>query len=107
MYQLSGFGWAAAERGGELAGDDTDASDIDRIWTIDASHGGSDHITTGAGDDIIIGGEDGELVVGQQIATDGAAETVIEDTEQGDGDEILAGDGKNLVFVAGGIALPR
>ena len=56
--------WAAAERGGLLAGDDYDATDIDRIWTIDPSHGGNDSITTGTGDDIIIGGEDGELVVG-------------------------------------------
>ena len=50
-----------------LAGDDGDATDIDRIFSTEPDHGGNDTITTGDGDDIIIGGEDGELVQGVQI----------------------------------------
>ena len=46
--------WVAAERGGALAGDDLDPADIDRIWSLDPDDGGSDTITTGAGDDIVI-----------------------------------------------------
>src|SRR6185295_18063577 len=48
---------------GTLSGDDTNASDIDRVFSTNPDHGGNDNITTGSGDDIIIGGEDGELVV--------------------------------------------
>src|SRR5207248_2954821 len=64
--------YAAAERGGTLAGDDLDPSDIDRIWSLTSGVGGSDTITIGAGDDIVIGG---------------AAD-----------DTIAAGEGRNLVF---------
>ena len=39
--------------------DDVDPSDIDRIYSTDPDHGGSDNITTGDGQDIIIGGEGG------------------------------------------------
>jgi len=61
--------------------------------------GGSDQITTGAGDDIIIGGEDGELVVDASIAVHTAIPRVVmADTVRGDGDTIVAGDGRNLVF---------
>ena len=60
-----------------LSGDDIDPADIDRIFSTEPDHGGSDTITTGAGDDIIIGGEDGELVQGIHIAGSGAAEVVV------------------------------
>ena len=39
--------WTAAERGGTLPGDDADASDIDRIRSLDPALGGDDTITTG------------------------------------------------------------
>ena len=49
--------------GGMLSGDDSDAEDdIDRIFSTDPDHGGIDTIMTGDGDDIIIGGEDGEEI---------------------------------------------
>src|SRR5439155_12357319 len=60
--------------------------------------GGNDAITTGSGDDIVIGGEDGELVVSTAIADNVYdAMHVIADA-RGDGDTIVAGDGRNLVF---------
>ncbi|MEY2518221.1 MAG: large repetitive protein, partial [bacterium] len=91
--------WTAAERGGTLAGDDLDAADIDRIWSLDPDHGGSDVITTGAGDDIVIAGEDGELVDDVSISGFNAvARNVVRDTVRGDGDSVNAGDGRNLVF---------
>ena len=67
--------WTAGERGGTLAGDDATPSDIDRIFSTEPDHGGNDTITTGDGDDIIIGGEDGEIVIDVKIdghAGDGA-----------------------------------
>ena len=54
---------AATPAAGTRAGDDDDPSEIDRIWSTDSGHGGNDVITTGDGDDIIIGGEDGEIVM--------------------------------------------
>ena len=79
-----------------LPGDDSDAMDIDRIWSTDPDHGGSDSITTGDGDDIIIGGEDGELVVDTIIGVPSdIARTVVSDS---DGDTIDAGQGNNIVF---------
>src|SRR6185295_19332931 len=41
---------------------DGNNQDIDLIKTIDPDFGGSDTITAGSGDDIIFGGEDGEIV---------------------------------------------
>ena len=52
-----------AAAGGSLPGDDTNAGDIDRIVSTEPDHGGNDTITTGDGDDIVLGGEDGEIVV--------------------------------------------
>jgi Ca2+-binding RTX toxin-like protein len=52
--------------------DDSDPADIDRISTTDPNEGGSDSITTGAGNDFILGGTAG--------------------------DEIRAGAGNDLVF---------
>src|SRR5207302_604449 len=89
--------WAAAERGGTLAGDDLNPADIDRIWTLDATHGGSDDITTGNGDDIVIGGDDGELI--DHLSVTGLVAVAPQmriDAHQGD--TIHAGDGPNLVF---------
>ena len=42
--------------------DDSDSSDIDRIETTDPNHGGADHITTGAGFDLVLGGTAGDTV---------------------------------------------
>src|SRR5439155_303521 len=98
--------WTAADFGrfyaattfarGTLSGDDSNALDIDRIFSTEPDHGGNDTITTGAGDDIIIGGEDGELVQGIHIAGSGAPEIVV--AAATDGDTIVAGTGNNLVL---------
>ena len=53
---------------GSLSGDDTVATDIDRIQSTHDDDGGNDVIQTGQGDDIIIGGEDSEIVVDVAIA---------------------------------------
>jgi Ca2+-binding RTX toxin-like protein len=96
--------WTAAERGGTLAGDDADASDIDRVSSIDPDDGGNDLITTGAGDDLVIGGEDGELVVDVEIAgVVTVARTVVADTTNGD--TLVAGDGFNIVLGDNGLIL--
>ena len=79
------------------SGDDEDASDIDRIFSTDPDHGGNDDITTGDGNDIIIGGEDGEIVTDVEIDGTGDSRTVAADTD-GDGDTIDAGQGNNLIF---------
>ena len=88
--------WAARERGGLLAGDDNSAADIDRIWSLDPDVGGNDLITTGTGDDIVIAGEDGELIVGIEIAGSGAPEVIT--TTATNGDTVVAGNGHNIVF---------
>ena len=87
--------WTAAEHAyaPALPGDDNDATDIDRIWSIDTDDGGSDVIHTGQGDDIIIGGEDGEIVTDE----DGPEDTVVV-ADPDNVDEIDAGGGVNLVF---------
>src|SRR5205814_398899 len=54
--------YAARERGGLLAGDDSDPSDVDRIWSLTSGVGGPDTITTGAGDDTILGGADADTI---------------------------------------------
>src|SRR5207253_454830 len=72
---------------------DGNPSDIDRIWSIDPNTGGSDTITTGDGGDVIIGGEDGELVT---ETSNSGAHTV---SAYGPaGDTIDAGNGDNVVF---------
>ena len=43
--------------------DDGIASDIDRISTTDPGQGGNDSITTGAGDDIVLGGVGSDTIV--------------------------------------------
>jgi Ca2+-binding RTX toxin-like protein len=78
--------------------DDDDRSDIDRIESTDVSLGGNDQITTGAGDDIIIGGEDGEIWDNDQIISP-ANVTRIQMPDTTDGDTIIhAGNGYNVVF---------
>ena len=74
-----------------------------RVWTI----------TTGDGTDIIIGGEDGEVVV--DVAVDGLTTTARHVDAAGPGtdagDSIVAGNGRNLVFgegfrlIAAGVAI--
>jgi Ca2+-binding RTX toxin-like protein len=81
---------------GTLAGDDENAADIDRIWTVAPDHGGKDNITTGSGDDIIIAGEDGEIVV--DAIVDGSTHVARYVIPAFDGDVVYAGDGRNLVF---------
>ena len=101
--------WTAADTGrvyadattplaGTLPGDDQNAMDIDRVWSTEPDHGGTDSIITGDGNDIIIGGEDGEIVTDVIIgvASD-VARTVAADAT-GDGDTIDAGQGNNIVF---------
>ena len=49
---------------------DADARDIDRVWSTDTSVGGDDTITTGAGNDIILGGVEADTITagaGQNI----------------------------------------
>jgi Ca2+-binding RTX toxin-like protein/phage tail sheath gpL-like len=76
---------------------DLDASDIDLIYSTDPDYGGNDTITTGSGDDIIIGGEDGELIIDTEIAgVITQASTLVADTTNGD--VINGGDGNNIVF---------
>ncbi|HEY4723026.1 MAG TPA: hypothetical protein VII92_14330, partial [Anaerolineae bacterium] len=48
--------------------EDTDASDIDRIWSTDTAIGGDDTITTGVDNDIVIGGPFADMIT----AGDGA-----------------------------------
>ena len=83
---------------GTLSGDDTGADDIDRAFSTEPDHGGNDIITTGDGDDLIIGGEDGEIVTDVEIeGVVTLTRTVAADTD-GDGDHITAGNGDNLVL---------
>src|SRR5207253_5261011 len=72
---------------------DGDPADIDRIWSRDPNTGGSDDITTGNGADIVIAGEDGELVTelsnaGNHVVTPAGAA----------GDTVHTGNGNNIVF---------
>ncbi|MRR30975.1 calcium-binding protein, partial [bacterium] len=49
---------------------DQDARDIDRVWSTDTAIGGDDTITTGAGNDIVIGGNGADTITagaGQNI----------------------------------------
>jgi len=45
-----------------LAGDDVDATDIDRIFSTEPTDGGNDTITTGAADDLVIGGQASDTI---------------------------------------------
>src|SRR5213078_3503558 len=90
--------WVAVERGGIGPGDDIDPADIDRIQSTSPDDGGSDVITTGSGDDVIVGGEDGELVDDVQISTYTAVARSVSVDPLRLGDSIDAGNGRNLVF---------
>ena len=90
--------WTAREFGGTGAGDDLDAADIDRVLSTDPDDGGSDTITTGSGDDVIVGGEDGEVVSGAHVSSQAAVPTIVGDDPARLGDVINAGNGRNLVF---------
>jgi Ca2+-binding RTX toxin-like protein len=55
--------YARFERDGAVPGADTNPSDIDLIEsTSTTAYGGVDHITTGSGSDIIIGGRFGDII---------------------------------------------
>ena len=88
---------------------DANPDDIDRISSTDPDHGGNDDITTGTGNDIIIAGEDGEIVVDVTIPA-GAGITDETDTPRSvvpqaiDGDTVHAGAGNDLVFGDFGVA---
>ena len=122
--------YTGASFSGASAGDDTDAADIDEIVsTSTALYGGVDTVTSGAGQDIIIGGRyadtinagDGNnLVIGDsgQIRAAGAGTAQlaglaltlgrIETTEYADGgeDSITTGAGKDMILGgAGGDAI--
>ena len=71
-------------------------ADIDRIYSIDPDLGGSDKIITGSGDDIVIGGEDGERI--REVLGAGGAVTQVTDPDPVLGDDINAGDGLNVVL---------
>ena len=77
--------------------DDATPNDIDRIAATDPQHGGNDDITTGTGNDIIIAGEDGELII--DVIIDGVITTPRSVVPQAiDGDTVHAGAGNDLVF---------
>src|SRR5207244_2395171 len=71
----------------DYVGLDNDPSDIDRIASpvdlADAGIGGGDQITTGAGDDIILGGAAGDGI------------------NAGDGDNLVLGDSGQITAAAG------
>jgi Ca2+-binding RTX toxin-like protein len=111
--------WTAAERGGTLPGDDADASDIDRIRSLDPAIGGDDAITTGAGADTIAGGAGADtigagagddLILGDAGWIDAGpsaprGHVISIATDQGAGDTIAAGAGRDTVI--GGIGDDR
>ena len=77
--------------------DDDDRADIDRIVPTEPDHGSNDNISAGGGDDIIIGGEDGKVVVNDEIISPAeVTRTIVADTSNGD--TIDAGNGSNVVF---------
>ncbi|MFL6014724.1 MAG: beta strand repeat-containing protein, partial [Gaiellaceae bacterium] len=90
--------WTAGDFGGTLTGDDLDPSDVDRIIATNRDDGGSDTITTGSGDDVIVGGEDGEIVSGTHVSSQNAVATTVGLDAARPGDSITAGAGRNLVF---------
>jgi Ca2+-binding RTX toxin-like protein len=54
--------WTRADRPGAVTGADGDASDIDLLVGTDPTLGGIDTITTGAGNDIVMGGTAGDTI---------------------------------------------
>jgi Ca2+-binding RTX toxin-like protein len=83
------------------AGDDENPLDIDRIVSTDIRYGGADTITTGDGDDIVLGGADGSQVVKQ---ADGHLDSA-DSRRHVQGDTIDAGNGRNIVFGDSGAVL--
>ena len=84
--------WTAADHGGLLAGDDFDPRDLDRVLSTQTNHGSNDLILSGAGDDIIIAGEDGEII------TENNNHDKFLSAAATDGDHVEAGDGNNIVL---------
>jgi len=95
---------------------DGDPSEIDRIWTTEPGVGGADTIVTGDGEDIVMGGADGD-----DIHTNAANDIVLGDNglldyvsddgdpsdldlvtttypNDGDSDDISCGDGNDIVM---------
>ncbi len=70
--------------------------DLDRIWVLDPDTGGSDVITTGAGNDVVIAGEDGELISegAGKVRAAGQVTTVAAPL----GDTVFAGAGNDIVL---------
>ncbi|MFU8842119.1 MAG: hypothetical protein ACNA8R_15660, partial [Nitriliruptoraceae bacterium] len=90
--------------------DDSDLGDIDRIETTEPGLGGNDQITTGDGDDIIFGGQDGfSLYVELPEGADPTGAILTQVAALGEngeaGDVIFAGHGRNLVFGDNGAIL--
>ena len=77
--------WSAADGGrgyvNALPGDDRDPSDLDRVVSTDTALGGDDTITTGTGDDLVVGGYGKDTL----RASDGRNVVI------GDSGEVLAG----------------
>ena len=70
--------------------------DLDRIWVLDPDTGGGDVITTGAGNDVVIAGEDGELISegAGKVRAAGQVTTVLAPL----GDTVFAGAGNDIVL---------
>jgi Ca2+-binding RTX toxin-like protein len=80
--------WTGAAFGGSGAGDDLDPSDIDQIVsTSTGAAGGADSISTGAGQDIVIGGRFGDTIAA------------------GGGDNLLIGDSARISAAGSGAPL--
>ncbi|HZB76199.1 MAG TPA: Calx-beta domain-containing protein [Solirubrobacteraceae bacterium] len=75
---------------------DADPADLDRIWVTDPDTGGSDTITTGAGHDVVIAGEDGELI--SEGTGKVRASAQVTTAVAPSGDTVFAGAGNDIVL---------
>ena len=73
---------------------DRDPTDLDRVQSTDTDTGGTDTITTGRGDDVVIGGEDGERIT---ETGSGAGVAQVTSPFGANGDTIHAGAGNDIV----------
>ncbi|HEX4527586.1 MAG TPA: hypothetical protein VH108_12695 [Gaiellaceae bacterium] len=76
---------------------DTNPATLDRVFSIDPATGGNDTITVGNGDDIAVGGNDGQLVTETPGPAPGTWTSHVALTAT-KGDTITAGNGRKLVF---------
>ena len=65
--------------------EDDAPADLDRIFSVDVAIGGTDKITTGQGDDIVLGGADGDTI------------------SVGDGDNLVFGDSGQITAALGNL----